>query len=79
MLTTLATSPGVGRSQLGAGNLRYAFCDRNHHRPEGATPEALICHWRQSSVTGQLECVWGSERIAGGTDREGPYARVQCS
>jgi hypothetical protein len=27
------------------------------------TGEVLACRWRQSSVTGQLECVWESEHI----------------
>jgi hypothetical protein len=46
----------------------FAIPDRNHQLPDRVihvrpTGEVLVCRWRQSSVAGQLECVWESERI----------------
>ena len=50
-------------------DLSYDRRGRNHRQSRGAvhvrrTRDVLVCRWRQSSVTGQLECVWGTERTA---------------
>jgi hypothetical protein len=55
----------------------FAIPGRNHLprdrvinvRPTG---EVLVCRWRQSSVTGQLECVWESEHIVAAPVEQDP-------
>jgi hypothetical protein len=79
MFTTLAASWVVGRQQIGAVSPVYALPGQNHQQPDRVihtrrTGEALICRWRQSSVTGRLECVWESERIVAAPIEEGPSA-----
>lgn len=63
MFTILATSPDVGHQQIGAADSVRALLAEIING-DGATEEPLVCRWRQYSVTGQLECVWRSGRIA---------------
>lgn len=53
MLMNLATSGVVGSRRI-----RAALTHAPRARP------ALVCHWRQSSITGRLECAWENECIA---------------
>jgi hypothetical protein len=69
MFRTIATSRVFGRRQIGAANPGYSFPARNHRRLDGAihadrAREALVCRWRRSPATGNLECVWANEPIA---------------
>ena len=69
--TTKAPEGALQTHEYGTlrANPAYALRGRNHRRSQGVvhvrrTKEALVCRWRQSPVTGRLECVWGIERIA---------------
>jgi hypothetical protein len=68
MFTTFATSRVFGRRQIGAASRVYPFLNRNCHPGGGIhadrAEKVLVCRWQQSSETGKLECVWGTERIA---------------
>ena len=83
MLTAHATSGVVNREQIGTAKPVYALRGPNHQRPDGAirvrrTEEALVCRWRQSSATGELECVWRIERIAA-TPKEKDHTPISCA
>jgi hypothetical protein len=75
MFTTLATYRVSGRRQIGAANRVYPFANRNCQGPDGAihagrAGKVLVCRWQQSSVTGKLESVWGTERVAAASSEE---------
>ena len=77
--TTMAPEGALQTHEYGVvtANPAYALRGRNHRRSQGAvhvrrTKEALVCRWRQSPVTRQLECVWGIERIAAPPIEKGP-------
>ena len=61
--------------------------DQNHQPPEGAIharrhAEALVCRWQLSPMTGKLECVWKSKRIAAASienDATQDQRLYQCS
>jgi len=71
------TAPEGALQTHAYANLSYAPRGRNHRPSQGAvyagrTEQALVCRWRQSSITGQLECAWGIERIVATLIEEDP-------
>jgi len=66
--TTKAPEGALQTHEYGMVTANPAYALRGR-RSQGAvhvrrTKEALVCRWRHSPVTGQLECVWGIERTA---------------
>jgi hypothetical protein len=75
MFTILATYRVFDRRQIGTATRAYPFGNRDCQGPDGAihagrAGKVLVCRWQQSSVTGKLECVWGTERIAAASSEE---------